>query len=86
MNYTEDQLTPWFPAHVKPSRNGLYMKLCGYGRDIGFQFWDGEFWYGWSFSLRGAMSFYQMEVKALDNRRNQWRGLNFDPAKKGKRK
>lgn len=80
MSYTEDQLTPWFPAHVSPARNGLYMKLCGYGCAIGFQFWDGECWYAWHFVPFGAEMAYEGGRKAAPVF-DQWRGLNFNPTK-----
>jgi hypothetical protein len=60
------ELTPWFPADVKPARVGNYQCREG-SQDVWY--WDGRVWrspnFGW-------------ECTKQDR---QWRGLASDPSK-----
>lgn len=72
MTYTEDDLTPWFPADVKPVRPGLYQRkwpVLRY-RDIP-DYFDGERWFAVNGS--GCISITPFTHPL------PWRGLNKQP-------
>jgi hypothetical protein len=64
------ELTPWFPADVKPVRPGKYNS--SYQRDPNvFFYWDGKQWvYGPDSGLRGS---------ACTVQDREWRGLAKKP-------
>ena len=73
MKYKDEDLTPWFPADVKPVRPGVYEVQTITGR---FAYFDGYSW-GWSFATkreaeRDRDPWYAMQKKL-------WRGLNKEP-------
>lgn len=74
MNWTEDQLTPWFDGKLhKPARPGVYMQRSGGGRDIGYQRWDGERWYMWCRTAEFAARSPWAALESFQN--DNWRGL-----------
>jgi hypothetical protein len=73
MNWTEDQLTPWFDGRLhKPARPGVYMQRNANGR-IGYQRWDGESWYLWISTAEIAAK--QIQAVAHYYQNDDWRGL-----------
>lgn len=45
MKITDDMLTEWFPADVKPIRPGLYIVKKFPNVDwLYWRYWDGDFW------------------------------------------
>ena len=42
----KNKMTPWFPAHIKPVREGVYEIQWWYVDcwDYGFSYWNGEQW------------------------------------------
>ena len=74
MKYKDEDLTPWFPADVKPVRPGVYrVKYFG---DCGYAFWDGKRW-GWAqLSIRKAIVEAEPSTAAQEK---VWRGLNKEP-------
>ena len=45
-SYTDDQLTPWYPAEIKPKRKGVYERDMTHGRGS-YSYWNGKYWCGW---------------------------------------
>lgn len=66
-------LTRWFRRDVKPAHVGVYQQKDGMGQHIGYQFWDGEFWYAWSSTIEGAILDGKRGLKAAQA--DPWRGL-----------
>jgi hypothetical protein len=65
MEYTE-----WFPGHIKPYRKGVYQQKCGFGKELGYQRWDGESWSHWVRSPeQAANSFCCLDTQ------DPWRGI-----------
>lgn len=71
------KVTEWYPASVKPARDGEYeTRVGGDNRIIRRKFWRGKWWFfdrfayhpGWVPSHFGASTF------------SQWRGLAEKPA------
>lgn len=72
------KLTPWFPGHVKPVRKGLYQQHSPSGF-LGYQYWDGKSWYGWSEEKSGAKHLHEIgRVVAACFANDPWRGLTKD--------
>ena len=69
-----EKLTPWFPGDVKPVYPGPYQQKCGFGRDIGYQFWDGNTWFSWRRTINQAMKEYEAGYKSC-TQNDPWRGL-----------
>lgn len=69
------ELTPWFPADVKPIRPGVY--ATQYVKDVdGFSYWDGEKWgYQAEDVYRAGSAGYRNFCRPL----RPWRGLAADP-------
>ena len=67
---TNPNLTPWFPADVKPFRNGEYEIKANDGTDAFRLFWDGECW-------RLSQGGFRALIQA-----RSWRGL-AEPPKRG---
>ena len=71
MNYSEEQLTPWFPGAVLPARPGLYhVKQLRPLKLMNGWYEDGRW------KLLDGLSVYP--PTKLTNQL-QWRGLNFEP-------
>jgi hypothetical protein len=70
------KLTPWFHAGEKPVREGVYMLRDGFGKQLGYQYWDGVSWHCWCESIGGA----RLESTADRECQNDpWRGLSQEP-------
>lgn len=65
----EDQLTPWFPAEVKPVRKGLYMTSMD---NKGYSWWSGKEW-GIQYEDRMRAAFFSPGT--CGSQQKQWRGL-----------
>lgn len=74
----KQKLTPWFPSDVKPVRKGVYQQICGLGKDIGYQYWDGKNWRGWNWSAISAKN----ETYIVGPMSDAWRGLASNPSPK----
>lgn len=72
-----EKLTPWFPGNVKPVRAGIYQQLSGFGKEIGYQRWDGKQWSVWCFSKEAAESTTSVAANFFQN--DPWRGLAKEP-------
>lgn len=71
------EFTPWFDGKKhKPVRKGVYQQRNAYGQ-IGYQKWDGRFWYGWRNTPSGAKNAIQTAYHACQN--DDWRGLAKNP-------
>ena len=68
--------TKWFPGHIKPVRAGIY-QVRGVRGDIGYQHWDGNYWYYWSESPY-VKKFNSAQV-ATCYQNDAWRGLAQEP-------
>lgn len=66
------KLTPWFPGTVKPVRKGVYQQKNGVG-SLGYQYWDGKFWHGWSSTVYGAQRDNHIAAEYYQN--DPWRGV-----------
>lgn len=75
----EDQLTPWFPAEVKPVHVGPYpTKTPGTSTD-GFSWWDGNEW-GLQYEFLSNCVKYKTHMGFLrSNQVKIWRGLRSKP-------
>lgn len=69
------KLTKWYPAHIKPARKGVYQQMCGLGKDIGYQYWDGANWRGWCWTALSAKNEKYVYGPICD----KWRGLAEKP-------
>jgi hypothetical protein len=58
MKYKDEDLTPWFPAYVKPVRPGVYVRKNIFGTVI-YSKWDGEHWCHGSGDFDNATTFWQ---------------------------
>lgn len=74
--YRKEQLTNWFPPHIKPVHVGVYPVEWGYA------YWTGKRWGCWQATPVFARK-YQNYLYADQDKR--WRGLNFKPNAKGKK-
>lgn len=73
----EQELTPWFPADVKPTREGIYIVQNMYDSDSSlWNYWNGKKWCGASEGFAGAMD-YLGGMMAFQDR--VWRGLAKEP-------
>ena len=75
------KLTPWFPAHVKPARVGVY-EVDDQDGMIGpwYAYWNGRR-FGWR-SWKGPQEAYESRFDSIGlDERAIWRGLAEDPAK-----
>lgn len=71
MDYSEEQLTPWFPGSVLPARPGLYqVKQLSPLKLMNGWYEDGRW------KLLDGVSVYP-PIKLTNQM--QWRGLNFEP-------
>lgn len=68
------KFTPWFPGDVKPVRKGVYQQISGIGREVGYQYWDGYFWFAWDEEKAGALREYKHGYRAC-TQNDKWRGL-----------
>jgi hypothetical protein len=67
------KLTPWFPGDMNPARPGVYQQRDGFGREIGYQRWDGFRWYIWYRTPQKAAD--STTPAALSGQFKDWRGL-----------
>ena len=75
MNYTDDDLTPWFDGKLyKPARPGPYMLLSGSRGAIGYQMWDGHKFGHWFESLHDAV-WRSRDGDCAVTQNDNWRGL-----------
>jgi hypothetical protein len=77
--HTDTQLTPWFPARVKPARVGVYQTqdsdLPGYTY---YNLWDGKRWHYGDQELRTHQVWFDpWPDNAASLKR--WRGLAKEP-------
>lgn len=75
---SEKKLTPWFPASVKPARNGVY-EVEG-PEDLGrnyFSYFDGERWHGQWFTPERARA--KAPGIGIGLQSDKWRGLAQEP-------
>lgn len=73
MNYTEEDMTPWFPHHVKPVRPGVYEVKSWLGR---FAYFNGTRW-GWAFQTKEKAD--RERCTNDSSQAKDWRGLNKEP-------
>lgn len=67
------KLTEWYPADVKPVREGVY-QVDIYGASW-FSYWDGERW-GWASGNKREAEINRDEATAMWDRKNvMWRGI-----------
>jgi hypothetical protein len=69
----EMKLTPWYPGNIKPVREGVYMLMCGFGVEVGYQYWDGSYWGLWCSTPQDAFHF-RGKCGAKDQN-GMWRGV-----------
>lgn len=70
------KLTPWFPGRTKPIRAGVYQQLCGKRSRVGYQRWDGTFWYSWHFTPEAAAR--STVLARTEHQNDPWRGIAQD--------
>ena len=69
------KLTPWFPAHVKPTRKGVY--FVKFRNSEGYAYWHGRNW-GWaSDTPSDALGDTKLTQGAFQQK--MWRGLAEQP-------
>lgn len=70
-NYSDDQLTGWFPGNKPPFHPGLYQLLLG--RELYNGKFNGTYW----MMFQGVSGFRlnEFQLKSI-----KWRGLNFKPS------
>lgn len=72
-----EELTPWFPAAVKPARIGVY-QVAPFAKDEPrWSYWDGM---NWSFFTIRLESLEEKKDYCVHSERMPWRGLAYDPA------
>lgn len=77
--YTEKDMTPFFPADMKPERFGVYNTRCDWGS--GYSLWNGFRW-GSQYTYPENAEKYGEETAG--HQEKEWRGLSFDPSKEAK--
>lgn len=85
---SEQELTPWFPANVKPARKGVYeVRDNVFTRYRAFAYWNGErfgwrCWDGAPHDAQGAVNdaFVCSNYETCLAPRVAWRGLAKDPS------
>lgn len=71
----ESKLTPWFPAHIKPVRPGVYERdRIAQGFAV-YSLWTGRIWRAYKFSVNTAAT----EKKRSKFQNLSWRGLAKKP-------
>ena len=70
----DNELTPWFPASVKPARNGFYQVMMV--ASAAWSYWDGLKWGFACWSKKDAIRHKHKESPTQDK---QWRGLSKKP-------
>ena len=66
--------TEWFPAEIKPVREGVYERNCGKAK---FAYWDGCNWFLSSDHVERAV--YYRDIEQYGSRYLDWRGLAENP-------
>lgn len=69
------KLTPWFPANVKPVREGIYIATVVRG-DTFYRYWDGKVWHCGGDTVAKAAAnrgFWRFQNQI------RWRGLAEKP-------
>jgi len=82
MPHSKEQLTGWYPPHIKPVRVGVYeTRLPGWNEVWGgssfkcFKHWDGEFW-GYASETIDEAQIYADQQSISQH--NYWRGLKTE--------
>ena len=70
------EFTRWFDGKTKPVRHGVYQQKNLVGR-LGYQRWDGKFWFGWYSTPEKATIDYRRAHACFQN--DNWRGLAVAP-------
>lgn len=77
MKKPKQELTPWFPAHTKPVRVGVYQVSDSYGH-YWYCLWDGS---SWSIARNTVRTAYRSDhIRSLYQNR-EWRGHTTDQRK-----
>ena len=71
------KLTPIFPQHIKPVREGVY-RVSEFVGIPQYSYWNGMFWGNWFLSPESAYK-YRNVRSPYQNKR--WRGLAEEPKK-----
>jgi hypothetical protein len=84
------KLTDWYPAHVKPVREGVYERDAADSDGRAFAYWDGNRWFSLHWvglsdpkTAARAIECARAAVTPSSWPRTAWRGLAEDPNKKG---
>ena len=76
MQTLKTPVTPWFPSHAKPVREGVYQKDNAALPDkIYFAYWDGKYWGRLAANPNDARA-NQHRISMYQNLR--WRGIIKD--------
>lgn len=67
------ELTKWFRGTEKPVRRGVYQQMCGLGKLLGYQYWDGKKWHVWAGTPESAYQYRNGAVARTQD--DKWRGL-----------
>ena len=69
------QMTPWFPAKIKPVRAGVYETkwFCVDECEHGFSYWNGSIWANSSTSPKSAYGHKNWTSGAVQSKK--WRGF-----------
>ena len=79
MKIKESDLTPWFPAGVKPAYVGEYSVKDPHGA-ICLGWWSGK-WWSWGYFEDTDITFKSLFLGSASNKQNkfQFRGLKVKP-------
>ena len=69
--------TGWYEWFQEPKRRGLYEIEKSLGGTTAFQYWDGKYWGGISYSAETAYEIRRVESIYQSSR---WRGLTEKPS------
>jgi hypothetical protein len=75
---TKDKVTDWFPASIKPVREGVYQRFDPQTKAVVYSRWNGKYW-----CLNSSE--FQLAEKAIIRTSYpdlRWRGLAQDPSLK----
>ena len=72
---SDQKLTPWFPAHIKPARPGVYF-VKGAAGMRGYAYWSGRLW-GWR--LGSAQRAAEQQWGEGADQFKTWCGLAKEP-------
>ncbi len=72
----KDNLTDWYPPHIKPVRVGVYIASKNGSNSRVLRYWNGRIWsWSWDASTSQESVKTLKNLRALDQNMIHWKGL-----------